>query len=487
MAARRMRMAELVRLSGVPRETIHYYLREGLLPPPERSGKTSAFYREAHLERLRLIRQLRDEKYLPVAVIRSVLEAGLEAGLGPDLDTLAEVLAIDPTLGQPASAAPAPTAEALEAALELGLFAGEPPREDPTALRVLAAISEALALGPEAASFTLEDMRVSAPRVSALVRAEAAAFFDLVVSRGDVAEAVRALRAGRAPVAHFLTAYRDWILRRIVDDLLGAIRDGARLVARSRLLELGPGRLDQLGDARRREALRALAEGGDPAAANTWVWHLCVLGLGRQLAELSPEVTALLRPRAALLRAHAAAERGLGSEAAAEAILADKGPFPLGEVLMAELGLTRALERAASRGGTLEHSVPALHRLFSADPSRDADPLASAFAHLRRGMVGLALPPAFGRAERAEQDLERALGVLLSAPGRVHPALVARIEGNARLALGRARLGSSRDAEARVELQRAQEIDPAGPIGDAARALLAGTGTEILSGETAQD
>ena len=44
MARRRMRMAELERLSGVPRETIHYYLREGLLPAPSRQGKTQALY-----------------------------------------------------------------------------------------------------------------------------------------------------------------------------------------------------------------------------------------------------------------------------------------------------------------------------------------------------------------------------------------------------------------------------------------------------------
>src|SRR4051794_17709453 len=61
-----MRMAELALRSGVSRETIHFYLREGLLPRPRKGGRTVAYYDEEHLSRLTLIRTLREEKYLPL-------------------------------------------------------------------------------------------------------------------------------------------------------------------------------------------------------------------------------------------------------------------------------------------------------------------------------------------------------------------------------------------------------------------------------------
>ncbi len=37
-----LRMAELSARSGMPRETIHFYLREGLLPRPRKGGRTVA-------------------------------------------------------------------------------------------------------------------------------------------------------------------------------------------------------------------------------------------------------------------------------------------------------------------------------------------------------------------------------------------------------------------------------------------------------------
>jgi AcrR family transcriptional regulator len=65
-----MRMKELAEKAGVSRHTIHYYYREGLLPPPLKTGRTMALYTDAHLECLRFIRKLRDERNIPVAAVR---------------------------------------------------------------------------------------------------------------------------------------------------------------------------------------------------------------------------------------------------------------------------------------------------------------------------------------------------------------------------------------------------------------------------------
>lgn len=65
-----MHMKDLIRESGVARSIIHYYLREDLLPPPLKSGKTVALYTDAHLEILKFIRRLREEYDMPIAGIR---------------------------------------------------------------------------------------------------------------------------------------------------------------------------------------------------------------------------------------------------------------------------------------------------------------------------------------------------------------------------------------------------------------------------------
>ena len=70
-----MRISELARQSGLPVATIKFYLREGLLPPGAPISRTQADYGDAHLERLRLIRALRDIADLPVATVGTVLAA----------------------------------------------------------------------------------------------------------------------------------------------------------------------------------------------------------------------------------------------------------------------------------------------------------------------------------------------------------------------------------------------------------------------------
>lgn len=70
-----MRMRELEKASGVGRETIRYYIREGLLPEPDRASRNSASYNDGHVARLRAIKRLQEERFLPLAVIRSLLDA----------------------------------------------------------------------------------------------------------------------------------------------------------------------------------------------------------------------------------------------------------------------------------------------------------------------------------------------------------------------------------------------------------------------------
>jgi DNA-binding transcriptional MerR regulator len=93
-----MRIGELARASGVRRETIHFYLREGLLPPPDKVNARVAYFDAGHLARLQLIKELQ-RAHLPLAVIREQLDGfhGLspEALIDHALPKLIEFLNID--------------------------------------------------------------------------------------------------------------------------------------------------------------------------------------------------------------------------------------------------------------------------------------------------------------------------------------------------------------------------------------------------------
>lgn len=70
-----MRVKELSARSGRSVPTIKFYLREGLLPPGDRTAVNQAQYGEVHLRRLRLITTLVEIGNLPLSRVRAVVEA----------------------------------------------------------------------------------------------------------------------------------------------------------------------------------------------------------------------------------------------------------------------------------------------------------------------------------------------------------------------------------------------------------------------------
>ena len=76
-----MKIKELTQKTGVSKQTIHYYIQSGLLPKPRRLGPNSADYTQAHVERLKVIKQLQEDYFLPLAVIKKVLKK-YSRGLG---------------------------------------------------------------------------------------------------------------------------------------------------------------------------------------------------------------------------------------------------------------------------------------------------------------------------------------------------------------------------------------------------------------------
>src|SRR5947209_17547244 len=75
-SAGRLKMSELAERSGVSAGTIKHYLREGLLGAEDgvvRTSRNMAYYPEDFVERVRLIKRLQEERFMPLKVIREVI------------------------------------------------------------------------------------------------------------------------------------------------------------------------------------------------------------------------------------------------------------------------------------------------------------------------------------------------------------------------------------------------------------------------------
>ena len=70
-----LKISELAQAAEVPVATVRHYLREGLLPEPVKTSRNMAYYPPEFAERIRLIKQLQEERFMPLRVIRELLDS----------------------------------------------------------------------------------------------------------------------------------------------------------------------------------------------------------------------------------------------------------------------------------------------------------------------------------------------------------------------------------------------------------------------------
>lgn len=90
-----MKISEAAAASGCHQETIRYYERVGLMPPPERTGSGYRVYSEDEVDRLRFISRGRELGF-GLEEIRSLLRLGDEPDLScEEVDRLARSHLVD--------------------------------------------------------------------------------------------------------------------------------------------------------------------------------------------------------------------------------------------------------------------------------------------------------------------------------------------------------------------------------------------------------
>jgi DNA-binding transcriptional MerR regulator len=195
------RMRDLVRLSGTPAPTIHFYLQQGLLPPARKTAGNQALYAEDHVRRVRWIRDLQAELHLPLRSIGWVLERHGELPLQEirALQMLGGLLqehdpaATDEELAAVRDAADPADVEALR---RLGVI-GSAGRLSSTDLRIIEITTAMRRAGfTEEAGFTIENAALYREAVERLVQEELARIIEPVLSRHDPATLRDLVRRG---------------------------------------------------------------------------------------------------------------------------------------------------------------------------------------------------------------------------------------------------------------------------------------------------
>jgi DNA-binding transcriptional MerR regulator len=209
-----LRMGELAEASGVSSATIKHYLREGLLPEPVKTSRNMAYYPPEFVERIRLIKQLQEERYMPLKVIKDLLEEDPERAKA--LIELGDRLLERAREGEEQRISAAEVRhrhnvpqEALDRLAELEVLTPTDEGYSPTDVRIVAAISRFREGGyDERIGFTVYDTLRYKEAMGNLVREEVDVLMDRLAGEVEPDRAIELIEAGLEPLNELMAALR---------------------------------------------------------------------------------------------------------------------------------------------------------------------------------------------------------------------------------------------------------------------------------------
>jgi DNA-binding transcriptional MerR regulator len=217
-----LKMSELAERSGVSAGTIKHYLREGLLGPGTevvRTSRNMAYYPEAFVERVRLIKRLQEERFMPLRVIRELMT--------DDPDRAARMIELEDRIleraieagesGRVSRAAVRSTYEVPRNVLarleELDILSPSARGYDADDVAIIEAISRFRAGGyEEALGFTVYDTLRYRQALAPLVEEEVRVLLARLAGEVDVERAVAIISSGAEPLRELIGAMHSKLL-----------------------------------------------------------------------------------------------------------------------------------------------------------------------------------------------------------------------------------------------------------------------------------
>jgi DNA-binding transcriptional MerR regulator len=217
-----LKMSELAEQSGVSAGTIKHYLREGLLGRGDevvRTSRNMAYYPPEFVERIRLIKRLQEERFMPLRLIREVM--------AEDPDQAARLIEIEDRIleraiearegGRVSRAKVRDTYEVPDNVLrrleELGILTPTARGYDSDDIAIIEAISRFRAGGyEEAIGFTVYDTLRYREALEPLVEEEVGVLLERLAGRVDVDRAVEIVASGAEPLRDLIGAMHSKLL-----------------------------------------------------------------------------------------------------------------------------------------------------------------------------------------------------------------------------------------------------------------------------------
>jgi DNA-binding transcriptional MerR regulator len=213
-----LKMSELAERSGVSSGTVKHYLREGLLPEPVRTSRNMAYYPPDFVDRIRLIKRLQEDRFMPLRAIKQVIDE--DPARTRALVELEDRILERAAAGEETRVSAAELrrryeipGEVLERLAELGVLTPTSRGYAPSDVRIVEAISRFRAGGyDERIGFTVYDTLRYKRALEALVEEEVQVLMERLAGEMDTDRAVALIEDGSEPLRDLIAALHQKLL-----------------------------------------------------------------------------------------------------------------------------------------------------------------------------------------------------------------------------------------------------------------------------------
>jgi DNA-binding transcriptional MerR regulator len=199
-----LKMSELAERSGVSAGTIKHYLREGLLGRGDdvvRTSRNMAYYPPDYVDRIRTIKRLQEERFMPLRAIKDALE---RAAADRDNERV--------SVAEARRRYEIPQ-NVLDRLKEIGVLAPTAKGYDADDIKIVEAISRFRAGGyDEALGFTVYDTLRYQEALAPLVEEEVRVLLERVAGEVSVDRAVEIVASGAEPLRDLIGAMHSKLL-----------------------------------------------------------------------------------------------------------------------------------------------------------------------------------------------------------------------------------------------------------------------------------